>query len=191
MKNSIQGLFATPVYFSKIDNVDELKDEFNTVMNDFHFYETPEMWGMPHKITTLNFEDNIIEKHNMMKIKRVIDDNLKLFLDSVKVPNYPYFMTAWISSYDKGEYAPVHNHLNADLSGVYYYETNQSDGNIFFVTPSLVMTSSIFHKLSDNFHVTPEEGKLLIFPGWLQHGVTTNTTAHNRKSLAFNIYFKR
>ena len=53
------------------------------------------------------------------------------------------------------------------------------------------MTNSIFSKLADNFHVTPEVGKLLLFPGWLQHGVSTNTTSSNRKSLAFNIYFNK
>lgn len=127
----------------------------------------------------------------MKEIKKVIDIHISQFLSSLKIPKYDYKMTSWITSFDKGEYAPVHNHLNADISGVYYYETNEKDGNIYFVTPSLAMTSSIFSKLADNFHVTPEEGKLLLFPGWLQHGVSTNTTSGNRKSLAFNIYFKK
>lgn len=108
----------------------------------------------------------------------------------LKTQKFDYRLTSWITSNDKGEYPPFHNHLNADISGVYYYQTNGEDGNIFFVTPTLAMTNSVFSKLADNFHVKPEVGKLLLFPGWLQHGVATNTSNNNRKSLAFNIYFQ-
>jgi len=191
MQNGIQGLFSTPVYFAMVDNASEVKKEFNQVSKSLHFYETPEMWGKPHKLTTQNFEDNIIDAHQMFIIKKVIDLHITQFLEALKINKYEYKMTSWITSFDKGEYAPVHNHLNADISGVYYYETNGKDGNIYFLTPALATTSSIFSKLADNFHVTPAEGKLLLFPGWLQHGVSTNTTISNRKSLAFNIYFKK
>jgi len=191
MEIGIQALFSTPIYFAKVASLNEVKDEFNRIIRNVHFYETPEMWGKPHKLTTQNFEDDIIEIFQMKEIKKVIDIHISQFLSSLKIPKYDYKMTSWITSFDKGEYAPVHNHLNADISGVYYYETNEKDGNIYFVTPTLAMTSSIFSKLADNFHVTPEEGKLLLFPGWLQHGVSTNTTISNRKSLAFNIYFKK
>ena len=61
MKNGIQGLFSTPIYFAMMDNILELKNEFNRVSLNLKFYETPEMWGKPHKLTTKDFEDNIIE----------------------------------------------------------------------------------------------------------------------------------
>ena len=69
MQNGIQGLFSTPVYFAKVDNTSELKDEFNRVSESLHFYETPQMWGKPHKLTTQNFEDNIIDAHQMDVMK--------------------------------------------------------------------------------------------------------------------------
>ena len=37
---------------------------------------------------------------------------------------------------------------------------------------------------------TPKEGKILLFPGWLEHGVKTNLTDNVRMSLSFNVYFK-
>ena len=191
MKNNMLGIFATPIYFAMVENVKEIKEEFNQIIKNLHFYDTPEMWGKPHKLTTKNFEDNIIQENNMEVIKKVIDINIRLFLEMLKLPYQEYLLTSWITSYDKGEYAPVHNHLNADISGVYYYETNGKDGDIFFVTPCLVITASMFNKVSENYYVPPEEGKLLLFPGWLQHGVATNTTSSNRKSLAFNIYFRK
>ena len=190
MKNGIESVFATPIYFANIDNILEVKKEFEEVEKKLKFYDTPEMWGKPQKLTTINFEDDIIENKNMKVISQVIDENLKIFLDALNFPEKKYKMTSWITSNSKGEYAPVHNHLNADISGVYYYQTNEKDGSIFFVTPTLAMTNSIFTKFSDNIYVKPEEGKLLMFPGWLQHGVSANTTDSIRRSLAFNIYFE-
>jgi uncharacterized protein (TIGR02466 family) len=190
LKNGIESVFATPIYFANIDNILEVKKEFEEVEKKLKFYDTPEMWGKPQKLTTINFEDDIIENKNMKVISQVIDENLKIFLDALNFPEKKYKMTSWITSNSKGEYAPVHNHLNADISGVYYYQTNEKDGSIFFVTPTLAMTNSIFTKFSDNIYVKPEEGKLLMFPGWLQHGVSANTTDSIRRSLAFNIYFE-
>ena len=192
MKNSIQGLFAVPVYFAMIENVEEIADEFRTVIDKLRFFDTPQAWGNPQKLTTQSFEDNVIDENNMKIIKNVIDENLKLFLSGLNLipQKLDYRLTSWITSNDKGDYSPVHNHLKADISGVYYYQTNGEDGSIFFVTPTLAMTNSVFSKLADNFHVKPEVGKLLLFPGWLQHGVATNTSNNNRKSLAFNIYFQ-
>lgn len=191
MKNGIESAFATPIYFAWVDNIQELKTEFNQVKKDLDFFDTPEMWGKPQKLTTQNFEDDIIEQKKLRIIGKAIDDHLKLFMDALGFPKKQYRMTSWITSNSKGEYAPVHNHLNADISGVYYYQTNERDGSIFFVTPTLAMTNSIFTKFSDNIYVKPEEGKLIMFPGWLQHGVSANTTDSTRVSLAFNIYFER
>ena len=190
LKNGIERVFATPIYFASINNVIDVKKEFDEVKNKLTFFDTPEMWGRPQKLTTQNFEDDIIENKNMKVIGKVIDENLKIFLDAINFPEKKYRTTSWITSNSKGEYSPVHNHLNADISGVYYYQSNEKDGSIFFVTPTLAMTNSIFTKFSENIYVKPEEGKLLMFPGWLQHGVTTNMTDSDRISLAFNIYFE-
>lgn len=191
MKYGVEGVFATPLYLAMIDKQDEITSEFLAVINKLRFFDANEGWGKPQKLTTQNFQDNVIDENNMCIIKKVIDENLSLFLETLNLPKLQYNLTSWITSNDKGQYSPVHNHLHADISGVYYYQTNKKDGNIFFLTPTLAMTSSIFSKLANNYYIEPEEGKLIMFPGWLQHGVTTNNTENNRKSLAFNIYFKR
>lgn len=70
MKNSIQGLFAVPVYFAMIENVEEVADEFRVVIDKLRFYDTPQAWGNPQKLTTQNFEDNVIDENNMKVIKK-------------------------------------------------------------------------------------------------------------------------
>ena len=191
MSYGVEGIFCTPIYCAQLENqkIQELNVEFLSVFKKLTFHNTPDEWGNPQKLTTINFKDNIIEEFDMEIFQKMIDDNIMLFMNKLGFANKSinYKLTSWITSNDFGDYAPVHNHLDADISGVYYYQTNGNDGNIFFLTPALVMTSSIFSKFANNYHIKPEVGKLIMFPGWLQHGVTTNRTQSNRKSLAFNI----
>ena len=93
--------------------------------------------------------------------------------------------------FQKGNYAHIHKHGFSDISGVYYYRTNGSDGDIFFETPVTETGCSKFwmnHSLT--FSIPPEKGLILLFPGWLSHGVRTNTTDNQRISLSFNINYK-
>ena len=189
MKHAVEGIFATPIYCAYIENSQQLYTEYLSIADKLCFFDTPEIWGNPQKLTTRDFKDNIVQTHNMQIFKEMIDQNLGFYLNKLGFSSkkYDYKLTSWITYNEKGDYSPVHNHLDADISGVYYYQTNGNDGNIFFLTPALVMTNSIFSKFADNYHIKPEVGKLLMFPGWLQHGVSTNRTQSHRKSLAFNI----
>jgi ectoine hydroxylase-related dioxygenase (phytanoyl-CoA dioxygenase family) len=40
----------------------------------------------------------------------------------------------------------------------------------------------------DNLAITPEVGKMVLFPSFLKHGVQTNKSNQNRISLAFNLF---
>ena len=80
-----------------------------------------------------------------------------------------------LSAFKKGNYAHVHNHGLSDVSGVYYYKTTGSDGDFFLCSPNPYS--------KDRLAIEPVEGKLLMFPGWLEHGVMTNSTDNIRISL--------
>ena len=104
MKNGIESVFATPIYFAMIDNLDQVKKEFNEIKHELNYYDTPEMWGRPQKLTTQNFEDNIIENKKLNVINKVIDDNLKIFLQAINFPEKKYRVTSWITLNKKGHY---------------------------------------------------------------------------------------
>jgi ectoine hydroxylase-related dioxygenase (phytanoyl-CoA dioxygenase family) len=40
----------------------------------------------------------------------------------------------------------------------------------------------------DDLAITPEVGKMVLFPSFLKHGVQTNKSNQNRISLAFNLF---
>ena len=78
------------------------------------------------------------------------------------------------------------------MAGVYYYKTNGEDGDIFFESSNLNLESSLcYYKLAERWKHKPIEGKILLFPGWMKHGIMTNTTEDSRISLSFNIQFTR
>ena len=64
------------------------------------------------------------------------------------------------------------------------------DGDLFFEDPRPSSCTSIAtNNLANRIRYTPQVGKLVLFPGWLPHGIMTNTTDNKRVSLSFNISF--
>ncbi len=87
----------------------------------------------------------------------------------------------------------VHNHPNSVLSGVYYLKAPENSGGIFFrdprdvahmFMPSLAeLTPWTIQKIT--YKAT--EGKMIIFPSWLNHGVEPNLSEEERVCISFNI----
>lgn len=187
----IENLFPIPIYHSIVDNIQEIEAEYQSKKDQMIFYDAVRDWGKTHKLTTQTFKDNIIDELEMNVIKKTIHENLCVYCQVLGFEMTDYQMTSWVTSFDKGEYAHVHNHADADISGCYYYKTIGDDGNIFFNSPVQTSTSLCYKGLSSDWFHRPIVGKMLMFPGWLPHGVRTNETDFNRRSLAFNFYFDR
>jgi uncharacterized protein (TIGR02466 family) len=104
---------------------------------------------------------------------------------------------AWINLDNSKSITGAHNHSESILSGVYYASAGEGSGNLEFMSP--VSASSYTFRPgsrknmnrfnSDSWTVTPETGKLIIFPSWLYHYVRLNTDNTNRISIAFNANF--
>ncbi len=185
------NLFATPIYHNTISD-NGIKNEIDSIIDDVKL-EYREEWGQTHYISTNfspNNSSNVLDEYNLMELKKYIHKNL---IEYLKVLNYPisnlkYDTESWFSLFEKGNYAHIHSHGTADISGVFYYKTNEKDGDIFFEPPlPQLKQSKIFYNHSASWSHAPKEGKLMIFPGWLNHGVRTNTTEFERISLSFNI----
>lgn len=93
-----------------------------------------------------------------------------------------------------GNHVP-HLHPMRFLSCVYYIQAEENSGELVLVSPNQISEYSLpdqirteNHKFNANrWYIDPEEGKLLIFPGWLMHYVENNQSSKDRISLAFNI----
>ena len=85
-------------------------------------------------------------------------------------------------------HAHIHDHGTSHISGVYWFKTNGQDGNIIFRNANKALKcnpigSSFAHEQQYN----PEEGRIVMWPSFLDHGVNENKTDNDRISLSFNL----
>ena len=56
----------------------------------------------------------------------------------------PFAITeSWFTKTSKGQHAPIHAHGNSDISGVYYLQTNGSDGELVLKNPLTCANNNI------------------------------------------------
>ena len=189
----IENLHSTPIYGDVVSGYNAINSYLDKIIDDVNFNMKSD-WGSTHYISTNfdpNTQPNIIDDYNLKEVYKEIDIHLERYCHELNFPIMDYNMQSWLSMFKKGNYGHVHNHVDADISGVYYYKTNGEDGNIFFESANpFLEISKCFMNIAEVWEHKPQVGKILLFPGWLKHGIKTNNTDNIRISLSFNIYFK-
>jgi hypothetical protein len=131
--------------------------------------------------------------------------------NTVKGPKNVQIDETWsVHSYD-GDYNPIHDHGTKTIMGIsttawtkvppqigakatansptysLYNESGHSDGCIAFQYGQVSVIDSDRLKPAQSFVMTPEVGKLLIFPSWLQHMVYPFKGEGERRTIASNL----
>lgn len=125
-------------------------------------------------------------------VRQIIED--KFYID----PKSKVFsIDSWININPKYSYNNQHTHGgNVLLSIVYYAKVPKDSGNFYFKLESSkadkinslgIDKSNIFSTYRE---FLPQKGDLLIFPGWVDHGVNQNISEEDRISYAFNCKVK-
>ena len=181
----IENIFPSPLYIAIAEGSDlaDIQYELRRVVDEIPI-EYKEQWGKTHQVSKLS--NNIIEQYSLTSFKTFLNHNIKEFLGT----EMPYEIESWVSVYKPDDYGHIHCHGNADLSGVYYFQTNNKDGDIVFYNPTVQADSSTLFS-GQTWKHPPHIGKLLLFPGYMKHGVNRNTTQDTRISLSFNIFFNK
>ena len=113
--------------------------------------------------------------------------------DIILATNKLVITQSWINKSIKGKHHPEHHHPNSILSGVFYFEVNETAPITFFrMAPEhriicLSYSKSNFFN-SDRFILSIKSGQLVIFPSDLAHGVPENQKEEVRFSLSFNTF---
>jgi len=184
----IQNLYPTPIYSSKVGNFDAIQHEMFSALKKTEFEMHP-CWSS-HYLSDIRFELNVVKDHQMNVFVEELSKHIINYCQYLNYNGNCSITESWFSLFKKGNYGHVHHHGATDISGVYYIKTNGEDGNLFFETPNPHLgTSKLFSNLTPRHEYKPEEGNLMLFPGWLMHGIQTNTTDNERISLSFNISF--
>lgn len=111
----------------------------------------------------------------------------------------------WLNLNSRNKFNPPHLHPANHYSGVYYVSVPENSGDIYFLDPRAAhralspdpSNAEANPYCLDNqydssvFRYKPTDGKLIIFPSWLQHYVDPNPTDNLRISIPFNVSYYR
>jgi uncharacterized protein (TIGR02466 family) len=190
--------FALPIYHSEIDI--GLKNDLKKIGHELIAAEKffmPVGWHS-HYISEFSFKDRCLDdkiKQNLIKnLSYHIQEYTKGFSSNVGnvFSNEFQITNSWFSLFKKNNFGHVHMHSDADVSGVIYLESSEHGGDIYFLNPNkLAQHSRTFTNLDPIIKYSPKVSRILLFPGWLEHGIETNLTDNNRLSFSFNLIFSR
>lgn len=121
-------------------------------------------------------------------------------------PQYaPKVDNMWANISPKNAFNRMHIHPGVIWSGVYYVQTPENSGRIYFSDPR-VQAQMLRPRIDDDgrkeahnwseVYYEPIAGRLILFPAWLLHEVEPNLSdqqgdAGNRISISFNIVQRR
>jgi uncharacterized protein (TIGR02466 family) len=137
----------------------------------------PEVQGL---ISEIN--DRLDSLRQVIKFKK----NTKLKVESMWINiNLPY------------SYNISHVHPGSYISGAYYVSVPENSGNIEFKHPSNLQPIFTPRDSLEEYNafnsskwvITPSSSQLIMFPSWLEHGVSQNLSDEARISIAFNAEF--
>jgi hypothetical protein len=99
-------------------------------------------------------------------------EDLRSYIENITEKSTRRF---WFNVNEPGNYNDWHRHFNDCYAAVIYIKVPENSGNIEF------RENDVYRQ------ITPQEGKLIVFPGTLEHRVLPNLSNDIRISLATNI----
>jgi len=196
MTYEIMGLFAIPVYKSKIPVLNQLT--LTKLMNFEYEQSSYNNMVATHKETA---NRAVLDLPEMAGLKKIVQSKINEYVHDVLAISKDQsweITTSWVNLAEPGEYHGNHVHANALISGVIYLKVDPKTGAICFhknAEHRTLFTNTICVEF-DSFNdwnteaigVIPEEFDILMFPSTLAHSVFTNESKENRFSLAFNVF---
>jgi len=196
-----------------IDDVNDYMDEYRQDKNKESLAKT--LVGQIDKGEQLLLDHNdkrMVEYNNFIcSLGAEYINHFAASGNSLKGPKQVQIDETWsVHSYD-GDYNPIHDHGTKTIMGIsttawtkvppqigakatansptysLYNESGHSDGCIAFQYGQVSVIDSDRLKPAQSFVMTPEVGKLLIFPSWLQHMVYPFKGEGERRTIASNL----
>ena len=188
---SIQYLYPTQVYCAKVENFDSIQDEIQGVIekSTFDYFSG---FGQTHKLSQhFGPSDSSYLMGDLPIFNKELQTHIERYGKELKYYNNEYqVVNSWMTLFEKGDYAHIHNHNDVDFSGVYYYQKESDTEDFFFESPVVGAKASAPY-FGARIYPPTETGHLMLFPGWLPHGVDRIATDGQRYSLSFNIEFQK
>lgn len=202
MKVTLLPLFPSMVSYLDCDNFHVIKDDLIKWIYDYKKDRSNEglnrsniegAWHSPDIITTeKSFErfNNYITQHILLLCNGLFGDNCQMRIDNM-----------WFIINPEGSVTDEHQHPGGDMSGSFYIKCQgEESGRLIFRNSNIFGQNAFLYNLKadlkqefilgDAFWVDPVEGRMLLFPSDVRHGVQKNTTTEDRIVISFNIMLR-
>jgi uncharacterized protein (TIGR02466 family) len=186
---TINGIFPTPIYISKIDRDITSKELLFIDKTKLDIYNNE---------GNKTSNDNYILNHKAFKnLKEDLDLRVKDYFDKIISPANnitPYITQSWLNYTETNQYHHKHAHPNSLVSGVFYINCNEEHDKIKFFNENYktikpeIKEWNIWN--SESWWFSVKTGDVILFPSSLTHMVETKQGDNTRISLAFNVFIK-
>ena len=189
-----QMVWPTPIFFTFHENSKRVNDHLTKYI--YKWMEKDE--GVVKSNRGGWHSTGDMHKRNQFReIAEWIDSKAEKVEELMSLKNGTHFEldNMWANVNYKGCYNEKHNHPLSHLSGVYYVKVPDENSEIVFYDPRVIKEMyPTDHEDNPAFWETvrfrPEEGKLILFPSYLQHSVNINNSDEDRISISFNFFQK-
>jgi len=186
---TINGIFPTPVYISKLDR------ELTSKELSFIYKTKLDVYNNEGNKTSNN--NYILNSKEFKTLKDELDLKVQDYFDKVISPANnitPYITQSWLNYTEKNQYHHKHQHPNSLVSGVFYINCHEEYDKIKFFNDNYktikpeVKDWNMWN--SESWWFSVKTSDVILFPSSLTHMVETKQGDNTRISLAFNVFIK-
>ena len=128
----MMGLFSIPIILkqAKGEQFENIQEELLSIVNEVEFSQIKGWSRDTHMLSPNPFESNIIVDNKCSNFLDFLEESLSEYIETITGGGeFGYeIQESWFTKTLNGKYAHEHHHGYADISGVYYINTNSEDG---------------------------------------------------------------
>ena len=198
----IEALFPTPLYRVDLPEAVALHDDLIPFLTSFargRKNHQPQVTGPAY--TGANAPDSAQYLHRAAALEpliRIIHQHASQFIRELGLDTKSeqiYLGRSWVNILENGGHIQPHNHMAALFSGAYYLQVGEPSDTLRFTDPkSLIRRDPTYTGRPTPYNLSSVDvpirpGRLLLFPGWLTHGMPhPHRSQTPRITLAFDYY---
>lgn len=187
MAAQIQSLFPTPIVSNKFTN--------SFVKKEKEFIQSHADKVIKSTFNNISKDKYILEYMEMGRIRKFIEENIKIYLKEVVCANDKVSLRitqSWLNYTETGRSHHRHTHPNSYISGIFYFNADPELDRVYFLKEEykqiLISPESFNHWNSTSWWLPVGTGDLLLFPSSLMHMVDNTVSKDTRISLSFNTF---